>query len=221
MSARPSTLSGHSSDAFPTVVGLALVASCGVAAYFIITSAASYLLDMTAAVYGRFWSSRHFMFVHIAAGALALIAGAVQFCLAFAQRTSTAHRWIGRVYHGAVLVSCVASLLILRNGSVAGPMWVALLVTLAVCTLVFTTCGLVEARRRRWLHHSAWMLRSYAGMMVFAWFRLVWELPVLHTLPQGTRAATVLAVTMLLTFAATELLLLMRTRRLQSPLVRV
>jgi hypothetical protein len=190
-----------------TAAQLTVAASFLAASYFLAFDAGEYLRNFTATVYGRFWAVRNWMLLHIAAGTIALILGAVQFCLAFLRRTSAAHRWTGRVYVGTVLVSCVASLVVLRNGSVLGRTWVALLVVLSACALLFTAFGLIEARRRRWQHHAAWMLRSYMAMMVFAWFRLAWELPVLRDLTVRPRATTILALTMAITFAGTELLL--------------
>jgi hypothetical protein len=189
-----------------------LAASFLVAGYFMVFDAGEYLRHFTANVYGRFWPVRNWMLLHIAAGTLALILGAVQFCLAFLNRTSAAHRWTGRAYVVTVLVSCVASLIVLRNGSVIGRTWVLLLVVLAASALLFTAFGLIEARRRRWHRHAAWMLRSYMAMMVFAWFRLAWELPVLRDLTVGARATTFLALTMTIAFVGTELLLRSRTR---------
>lgn len=191
---------------------VALLASFLVAGYFLAFDAGDYLRSVTTSVYGRFWPMRHLVFLHIATGGLALVAGGIQLCLAYLRRTSTLHRWVGRVYIGAVLVSCLASLAILRNGSVIGPAWVALLVTLSSSALLFTAFGLIEARRRRWHHHAAWMLRSYMAMMVFAWFRLGWELPVLQDMAPGTRAAMILGLTMLLTFAGTESILKLRQK---------
>lgn len=195
---------------------IALAASLLVAGYFLAFDAGDYLRSVTATVYGRFWPMRHWLFLHIATGGLALVAGCIQLGLAYLRRTSTLHRWVGRVYVGAVLISCLASLAVLRNGSVIGPAWVVLLVTLSSCALLFTAFGLIEARRRRWHLHAAWMLRSYMAMMVFAWFRLGWELPLLRDMAAGTRAATILGLTMLVTFIATETLLRLRTSRLRA-----
>jgi uncharacterized membrane protein len=188
-------------------VRIVLAASFLVASYFLIFDAGEYLRNFTASVYGRFWPMRNVMFLHIAAGTFALVMGAVQFCLAFLRRTSTLHRIVGRAYVGAVLVSCVASIVVLRNGSVIGPTWVALLLLLSGSALFFTVRGLIEARRRQWKRHAAWMLRSYMAMMVFAWFRLLWEMPVFQELSPPTRATIVLALTMLVTFVGTELIL--------------
>ncbi len=193
-----------------TAAQLALTASFLVASYFLVFDAADYLRDVSAAVYGRFWPVRDWMFLHIAAGALALLAGGVQMYLGLRRRTSTAHRWVGRIYVGAVLASCIASLVVLRHGSVFGPAWVALLAALSACALIFTACGWSAAKRREWPRHTAWMIRSYMAMMVFAWFRLAWELPLLRDTPPSARAATVLALTMLITFAGTELVLWLR-----------
>jgi hypothetical protein len=191
-------------------VQIALVASFLVASYFLVFDAADYLRSFTADVYGRFWPMRNWLFLHIATGSLALIAGAVQFGLAFLGRTSTLHRWAGRIYSGAVLISCAASLAVLQNGSAIGPAWVVLLVVLSSCALLFTAFGVIEARRRQWRRHAAWMVRSYMAMMVFAWFRLIWELPVLGHLSISARAAMILALTMLITFVGTELMLRLR-----------
>jgi len=194
-----------------TTAQIALGASFLVAGYFLVFDAGEYLRSFTAAVYGRFWPVRNWMFVHIAAGALALTTGTLQFCLAFLRRTSAWHRWAGRVYVSAVLISCLASLAVLRNGSVIGATWVVLLVFLSASALLFTALGWVAARRRQWHRHAAYMLRSYMAMMVFAWFRLTMELPVLRDVPLGTRATTLLALTMLITFSGTELFLRLRT----------
>lgn len=195
-----------------TAAQFALVASFLVAGYFVASDAGDYLRSITADVYGRYWPMRHWLFLHIATGSLALIAGAIQLCLAWLRRTTTVHRLMGRVYVAAVFVSCIASLTVLRNGSVLGPAWVALLVILASCALLFTSCGLLEARRRRWDRHATWMIRSYMAMMVFAWFRLAWELPLLTNMPTSARAASILGLTMLITLAGTELALLVNAR---------
>ena len=192
---------------------LALAASFLVGGNFLAVDAGEYLRNFTAAVYGRFWPVRNLLFLHVAAGGLALVAGAIQFGLVFLRRISTAHRWTGRVYVGAVFVSCIVSLVVIRNGSVIGPVWTALLVTLAVGAMAFTARGLIAARRRQWHRHAAWMLRSYMAMMVFAWFRLAWEFPVLEELALRTRAAVILGLTMLLTFLATESILALRASR--------
>jgi Predicted membrane protein (DUF2306) len=199
-----------------TAVQITFVASVLVASYFLVFDAGEYLRHFTAAAYGRFWPVRNWMFLHIAAGSLALILGAAQFGLAFLRRTSAWHRWTGRAYVGTVLISCIASLVVLRNGSVIGPVWVALLVVLAACALLFTAFGLIAARRRHFQRHAAWMLRSYMTMMVFAWFRLAWELPVFQDVPGGSRATMLLALTMAITFVGTELVLRLRTG-LSSP----
>ena len=192
---------------------MVLATSFLVASYFLLFDAGDYLRNFTASVYGRFWPTRNWMFLHIAAGTLALVIGAVQFCLAYLRRTSTLHRFAGRVYVGAVLVSCVASMVVLRNGSVLGPTWVALLIVLSASALFFTARGLIEARRRQWKRHAAWMLRSYMAMMVFAWFRLLWEVPVLRELSPGARATTFLALAMLISLVGTELFLNPRAER--------
>jgi hypothetical protein len=185
---------------------VAIPASILIASYFLWFDAGEYLRKFTPAAYGRFWPMRYWMLLHIAAGTFALIVGAIQFLLAVLRRTSALHRWTGRVYVCAVLVSCAASLAVLRNGSVVGAMWVALLVLLSTAALVSTTFGWLAARRRRWHDHATWMLRSYMAMMVFAWFRLAMETPFLEDMPAAQRATTILGLTMVITLVATELI---------------
>jgi hypothetical protein len=190
-----------------TAAQIAAMTSFLVASYFIVIDAGEYLRSFSTVVYGRFWPVRNELFLHIATGALALILGAAQFCLAYFRRTSALHRWIGRAYVSAVAVSCIASLAVIRNGSVIGTAWVVLLVLLSASALLFTAIGFIEARRRRWNRHAAWMFRSYMAMMVFAWFRLIMELPVLEDMPPRARATMVLALTMVMAGSVTEVIL--------------
>ena len=189
---------------------LALAVSVLVAGYFIAVNAAEYLHSFTADVYGRHWPVRNWMFLHIASGVTALTIGAVQLCLGLLRRTSGWHRWAGRAYVAAVTVACVTAMAALRHGTVLGPVFAALLVLLAACALLFTGMGLLAARGRHRQAHSAWMVRSYMAMMVFAWFRLALKVPVLEDATIQTRVATVLASAMLITFGTTELALLLR-----------
>lgn len=198
---------------------LALLASFLVAGYFLAFDAGNYLVSVTTAVYGRFWPMRSWLFLHIATGGLALIAGGIQLCLAFLRRPAISHRWIGRVYVAAVLTSCVSSLVVLRNGSVLGSPWVVLLVLLSSGAMLFTALGLLAARRRRWKHHATWITRSYTTMMVFAWFRLAWELPLLTATPAGDRAAMILGGTMLVTLVGTELAVRRVRSRIERPAI--
>lgn len=177
-----------------------------------ITDAGDYLRQFTAAVYGRFWPVRGRLYLHIAAGALALIVGGLQMYLGLRRRTSWAHRWLGRFYVCCVFLSCIASLLVLQRGSVVGAAWAALLIVLAVSASSFTMCGWIAAKRRDRERHTAWMLRSYMAMMVFAGFRLLWELPILRDSPAPTRAPLLLAIAMIAAFISTELVLRWRSQ---------
>jgi uncharacterized membrane protein len=194
------------SDTSPMAL-VALATSCVVTGYFVIFDAGDYLRHFTAVVYGRLWPMRHWLFLHIATGTIALIVGGVQMYLGLRRRTSSAHRWLGRLYVCTVLVSCAASILVLQRGSVVGPVWVALLITLAVSASLFTLRGWIAAKRRDRERHTAWMLRSYMAMMVFAGFRLTWELPILRDAPATTRAPVLLAIAMVAALVGTEVVL--------------
>ncbi len=82
--------------------------------------------------------------------------------------------------------------------------------------MTFVAFGLVAARRRQWRRHAAWMFRSYMAMMVFAWFRLAWEFPVLNELTPRSRATVILGLTMFITFIGTESILAWRGSRTRA-----
>jgi hypothetical protein len=52
------------------------------------------------------------------------------------------------------------------------------------------------------------------AMMVFAWFRLGWELPVMQDVSNGTRAAMILGIAMLTALTSTELVINAAHRRI-------
>jgi predicted membrane protein DUF2306 len=203
-------------------IWIPLIGSMLVASYFLATDAAEYLVSFAPAAYGRHWPARNWMFAHIVTGAAALALGALQLCLGLLRRTSQLHRWAGRAYVGAVIVACVASVAVLRNGTVLGSVFAALLLVLSACALLSTGMGVRAALHRHFQAHSRWMIRSYMAMMVFAWFRLGMLLPVLHDAPLQVRAATILAATMLITLGGTELVLRrFRPLRNQPPRVSI
>jgi uncharacterized membrane protein len=186
---------------------LSLLASFSIAGYFIAANAAPYLQNFTAAVYGPYWPVRTWMLLHVGAGVAALIIGAGQLCLGFMRRTSRWHRWCGRAYVCAVLLSCVAAFFVLANGSAVGPGFGALVALLSIYALAFTSMGLFAARRRWRQMHRDWMIRSYMTVMVFALFRLAVKLPVLQDLGFSERFTALIAITMVATLVCTELLL--------------
>lgn len=101
------------------------------------------------------------LYIHIAAGSLALVIGPLQFVAAIRRRAPRIHRVIGRVYLGAVAIAALASLVILPFNSAA---FVGLVGfgALAVLWLLTLVKAYTSIRRGEVDAHRAWMMRNYA-----------------------------------------------------------
>lgn len=104
----------------------------------------------------------HTAFVtHTLSASLALLLGPWQFLQRLRSSRPIVHRYIGRIYAGAIVVAWAASIPIAMNahtGAVAG----AAFLTLGFTWVVATVNGVRLARNREFLRHREWMLRSYA-----------------------------------------------------------
>jgi uncharacterized membrane protein len=96
---------------------------------------------------------------HTLAAAIALLAGVWQF-MPRTRRTAW-HRIEGRIYVGACLIGAVAGFYIAFY-STAGPWATAGFAILAVLWFGATLTGYLFARRRNFVLHRRWMVRSYA-----------------------------------------------------------
>ncbi|HEV6954858.1 MAG TPA: DUF2306 domain-containing protein, partial [Promicromonospora sp.] len=95
---------------------------------------------------------------HILAGSVMLTAGVLQLWPWLRARHPGVHRWSGRTYVAAALVTGLAALVTAQFPSAGAGQQVAntfLAVLLLVCTLL----GFRAARQRRFAHHREWMVR--------------------------------------------------------------
>jgi uncharacterized membrane protein len=109
----------------------------------------------------NFIQRRYWLIAHAVLASIALIVGPWQFVDRFRQRQPKLHRWIGRVYCVAVLLSWIASVPIAlhaQTGAVAS----AGFLTLGFCWVATTAAGYLTIRRGRVREHREWMIRSYA-----------------------------------------------------------
>jgi uncharacterized membrane protein len=120
---------------------------------------------------------RHpWLVAHAIFAATALLAGPWQFLPGLRSRWLPAHRWIGRVYCGAVAAGWLTSLPIAfhaNTGAIASAGFVAL----GAFWIVTTLSGYLAIRHGRVQTHRRWMMRSYALTAAAITFRLY--LPVL------------------------------------------
>jgi uncharacterized membrane protein len=99
--------------------------------------------------------------IHASAAATALLLGVVQLLPVVRRRWPTVHRWIGRIY----VIGCLAggvSGLVLSAGVSAGPIAAAGFGILGAAWIYVTLRGWLAARRRSFVEHSRWMIRSYS-----------------------------------------------------------
>jgi uncharacterized membrane protein len=98
---------------------------------------------------------------HAVFSSVALLTGPWQFLPSLRRRSLTAHRWIGRVYCGAVAAGWLTSLPIAahaQTGAVASAGFLAL----GAVWIAATTAGYCNIRLGQVQAHREWMMRSFA-----------------------------------------------------------
>lgn len=137
--------------------GVTAFLSVGVAgyAYAVLSLGGSPGPQVLANLFARPW-----LLVHAAGAGTALLTVAFQFLPAIRRRRAV-HRWIGRVYGSAVIISGSAGLA-LSVGTTAGPIAGLGFGLLAVIWIYVTSQGWLAARARRFDEHRRWMIRSFS-----------------------------------------------------------
>lgn len=133
----------------------------------------------------RFANFRVPTVAHILAGAVVLLAGALQFHARLRAQVPAVHRWIGRVYVIGVLVSGTGGLLMARI-SEAGPVTHWGFGLLAACWLATTVIAYLAIRRGDVTNHRRWMIRSYSLCFAAVTLRIILPLEIGAGLPFET-----------------------------------
>ncbi len=122
--------------------------------------------------YHGFWPRRWWLLVHLSAGTVALLIAPVQYGLGVHRRRLALHRWLGRVYLGAVAVSSGAAVGLALYNTIS---WVYGLGLLGLNAAWLTTTGMawLAVLRRRFDQHREWMTRSIVVTFGFVWFRAI------------------------------------------------
>lgn len=119
---------------------------------------------------------------HFAAGGIALAVGVLQFSTRLRIARPIVHRWLGRTYVGAVLVSGSAGLMLAVQTS-AGAVAATGFGALAVLWLWTTFQGYRAIRARGISRHQAWMMRSFALTLAAVTLRIYLPLSQVAGLP--------------------------------------
>ena len=152
-----------------TLIGLALATALGLV--FVFDAAVPYL-TVTEAQFRVYWPRRHWLLLHVLAGVVALLSGPVQLWLGLARRRLGLHRALGALYIGSVATSAIAAYYLAFHTDF-GWGFGAGLAGLATAWLVTTGLALVAIRRRLYLQHEEWMVRSYVVTTAFISFRVL------------------------------------------------
>ena len=102
-----------------------------------------------------------FAAMHFGIGGVALLVGPFQFVPAVRARMPVLHRWLGRIYVAACLLSGGAGFVLASNTS-AGPIARTGFSLLAIFWILTTGMAFARARQRNFAEHKRWMIRSFA-----------------------------------------------------------
>ena len=109
---------------------------------------------------GHIETRRLVFLLHVSLAPVALAIGSVQF-FASIRRRKTLHRWLGRSYALAILISGIAGLQVALNAE-GGVMAQAGFALLAIVWIGVTTIAVRHAMARRIGKHRRWMIYSFA-----------------------------------------------------------
>lgn len=124
-------------------------------------------------------------FLHMLGGGVALLLGPWQFRPGWRGARSAAHRWIGRGYLTAVLVSGVTGLWLAQYAQ-AGIVAVLGFGALAVAWLATGSLAYLRVRAHRYQEHRQWMVRNYALTLAAVTLRIYLPLAMGNGIPFET-----------------------------------
>ncbi|NVJ69746.1 MAG: DUF2306 domain-containing protein [Alphaproteobacteria bacterium] len=101
------------------------------------------------------------LYLHFIFGPLALAVGGFQFFPALRKAVPALHRWIGRTYVLACLLSAIGGFFLALN-TAAGSVAMTGFLVLAVAWIVTTSFAYADARAGHFENHRRWMIRSFS-----------------------------------------------------------
>ena len=142
-----------------------------IGAYFLLVYVAPYLVQWNEATYGSFWPRLGYFVPHILGGLVAIVAGPFQFWPRIRTRHPKIHRVTGRLYLSGILVGALAGIGLAVT--TRGPLpYAAGLFALSIAWLVTSSLAFFAIKRRDFVQHKEWMIRSYVVTFSFVTFRL-------------------------------------------------
>lgn len=117
---------------------------------------------------------RWWLLPHVAGGMIAFLAAPFQFSATFRRRWPAAHRWIGRTYVVAVIVSSILSIYIVLAFELQANWWV--MGTMGALWLITTVFAWLAIRNGNVTQHRLWIGRSFGLTFTFVLTRIVLDL---------------------------------------------
>jgi hypothetical protein len=171
---------------FPRILTIfASAALLAIAAYFVLKNVPRYFLWTEASYGAYYWPRAAFLFPHLLGGLVALIVGPFQFWARIRNGYPKVHRICGRIYLVSVLIGAVAGMAMAVTSS-RGLAYGSGLFGLAVAWLLTSGMAFVSIRKRNFIQHKQWMVRSYVVTFAFVTFRVVNNLMIYFGIGQVT-----------------------------------
>lgn len=168
---RPASL-GDTISVSKILVGLAWAVVITAAFYFVLRQVPRFFV-WSEASYGRYyWPRAELLVPHIAGGLVALTIGPFQFWPRIRNHYRKVHRISGRVYLISIAVGATGAMALAVTSS-RGLAYGSGLFGLAVAWMVTSGMAFISIRRRNFVQHKQWMIRSYVVTFAFITFRLM------------------------------------------------
>jgi uncharacterized membrane protein len=124
--------------------------------------------------YGIYWSRWVWVYVHVVAGAIALLVGPAQFWLGLNHRVAKLHRSMGILYVVAVVVGAASAYYLAAHNDFSWVFGLGL-GSMATAWILTTALAMVSIVLRQVEQHREWMIRSYTVTFGFVIFRAIYE----------------------------------------------
>jgi len=143
-----------------------------IGAFFVFSTIPRYL-TLTANDYGPYyWPRAAVLLPHLLGGLVAIIIGPFQFWSHLRNSHPKVHRISGRVYLISVTIGALAGLAMALTSDI-GLAYASGLGSLGVAWLAISGMAFLAIRRRKFIQHKQWMIRSYVVTFAFVTFRVV------------------------------------------------
>ncbi len=151
------------------------VAVFGVAVLFVLWNNERFFLNPAAPEWQHYNPIRWYLIPHGLGGAAALFLGASQFSTALRRKHARVHRTFGKIYIiGVFILAPVAIVMAFINSP-----WFLTPFTIvqSLTIMLFTGAAYLCVRRRNFVAHREWMVRSYAVLLIFLEGRVLMAIP--------------------------------------------